>query len=100
MLRGNTSNIIIPITLSTLHKFSSTVFGFLNFFILARILTKFELGVWSIFLFIIAAFELSKGSLIKNAHIRLIINSNHIYLKLDILYLLENLLDLFHLHNS
>ncbi|MEY3085272.1 MAG: hypothetical protein RL037_1452 [Bacteroidota bacterium] len=76
MLRGNTSNIIIPITLSTLHKFSSTVFGFLNFFILARILTKFELGVWSIFLFIIAAFELSKGSLIKNAHIRLIINSN------------------------
>ncbi|MEY3310953.1 MAG: hypothetical protein RL348_281 [Bacteroidota bacterium] len=76
MLRGNTSNIIIPIALSTLHKFSSTVFGFLNFFILARILTKFELGVWSIFLFIIAAFELSKGSLIKNAHIRLIINSN------------------------
>jgi O-antigen/teichoic acid export membrane protein len=76
MQRGNTSNIIIPIVLSTLHKFSSTVFGFLNFFILARILTKFELGVWSIFLFIITAFEVSKGSLIKNAHIRLIINSN------------------------
>jgi O-antigen/teichoic acid export membrane protein len=76
MQRGNTSNIIIPIILSTLHKFSSTVFGFLNFFILVRILSKFDLGIWSIFLFVIAAFELSKGSLLKNAHIRLIINSN------------------------
>lgn len=76
MHRGSTSNMIIPIFLSTLHKFSSTVFGFLNFFVLARMLTKFELGVWSIFLFVIAAFELSKGSLIKNAHIRLMINSD------------------------
>ncbi len=75
MERGPTSNIVLPIILSTLHKFSSTVFGFLNFFILARLLTKFDLGIWSIFLFVIAAFELSKGSLIKNAHIRLIINA-------------------------
>jgi O-antigen/teichoic acid export membrane protein len=75
MERGRTSNIMFPIILSTLHKFSSTVFGFLNFFILARLLTKFDLGIWSIFLFVIAAFELSKGSLIKNAHIRLIINT-------------------------
>ena len=75
MERGSTSNIVFPIIVSTLHKFSSTVFGFLNFFILARLLTKFDLGIWSIFLFVIAAFELSKGSLLKNAHIRLIINT-------------------------
>jgi lipopolysaccharide exporter len=69
------SNITIPIILSILHRFSSTLFGFLNFFILARILTKTELGIWSIFLFIVAAFEMSKSSLLKNAHIRLILTS-------------------------
>jgi O-antigen/teichoic acid export membrane protein len=56
------------------------LFGFLNFFILARVLPKNELGIWSIFLFVVAAFEMSKGSLLKNAHIRLILiskNKNH-----------------------
>jgi O-antigen/teichoic acid export membrane protein len=56
------------------------LFGFLNFFILARVLPKNELGIWSIFLFVVAAFEMSKGSLLKNAHIRLILiskNENH-----------------------
>ncbi len=75
MIGTKSSNITIPIILSILHRFSSTLFGFLNFFILARILTKNELGIWSIFLFIIAAFDSSKGSLLKNAHIRLILTS-------------------------
>ncbi len=80
MLGGTSSQITIPIVLSILHRFSSTLFGFLNFFILARVLPKNELGIWSIFLFVVAAFEMSKGSLLKNAHIRLILtskNKNH-----------------------
>ncbi len=77
---GRSTHITIPIVLSILHRFSSTLFGFLNFFILARVLPKTELGIWSIFLFVVAAFEMSKGSLLKNAHIRLILtskNKNH-----------------------
>ncbi len=77
---GRSTHITIPIVLSILHRFSSTLFGFLNFFILARFLPKNELGIWSIFLFVVAAFEMSKGSLLKNAHIRLILtskNKNH-----------------------
>ena len=80
MLGGRSSHITLPIVLSILHRFSSTLFGFLNFFILARVLPKNELGIWSIFLFVVAAFEMSKGSLLKNAHIRLILiskNKNH-----------------------
>lgn len=75
MADAKSSNITIPIILSILHRFSSTLFGFLNFFLLARILTKNELGIWSIFLFVVAAFEMSKSSLLKNAHIRLILTS-------------------------
>lgn len=74
---GSSSHITIPIVLSILHRFSSTLFGFLNFFILARVLPKNELGIWSIFLFVVAAFEMSKGSLLKNAHIRLILTSKN-----------------------
>jgi O-antigen/teichoic acid export membrane protein len=74
---GTSTNITIPIVLSILHRFSSTLFGFLNFFILARVLPKNELGIWSIFLFVVAAFEMSKGSLLKNAHIRLILTSKN-----------------------
>lgn len=80
MLGGRSSHITLPIVLSILHRFSSTLFGFLNFFILARVLPKNELGIWSIFLFVVAAFEMSKGSLLKNTHIRLILiskNENH-----------------------
>ena len=80
MPAGTSSHISLPIVLSILHRFSSTLFGFLNFFILARVLPKNELGIWSIFLFVVAAFEMSKGSLLKNAHIRLILiskNKNH-----------------------
>lgn len=80
MQAGSSSHITLPIVLSILHRFSSTLFGFLNFFILARVLPKNELGIWSIFLFVVAAFEMSKGSLLKNAHIRLILiskNKNH-----------------------
>ena len=72
---GSSSHITIPIVLSILHRFAGTLFGFLNFFILARILPKNELGIWSIFLFVVGAFEMSKGSLLKNAHIRLILTS-------------------------
>ena len=74
---GTSTHITIPIVLSILHRFSSTLFGFLNFFILARVLPKNELGIWSIFLFVVAAFEMSKGSLLKNAHIRLILTSKN-----------------------
>ncbi len=77
MPAGTSSQITLPIVLSILHRFSSTLFGFLNFFILARVLPKNELGIWSIFLFVVAAFEMSKGSLLKNAHIRLILSSKN-----------------------
>jgi len=77
MTAGSSSHITLPIVLSILHRFSSTLFGFLNFFILARVLPKTELGIWSIFLFVVAAFEMSKGSLLKNAHIRLILTSKN-----------------------
>ena len=77
MTAGTSSQITLPIVLSILHRFSSTLFGFLNFFILARVLPKTDLGIWSIFLFVVAAFEMSKGSLLKNAHIRLILTTKN-----------------------
>lgn len=74
-MRSDTQRMISNVVLSTLHKFSSTLFGFLNFLLLVRMLSKSDFGIWSIFLFGITAFEFSKSSLIKNAHIHLLISS-------------------------
>lgn len=61
--------------LSTIQRFSHTIFNFLNFMILARHLSKKELGVWALFTIITTTFEFSKGSLLKAAHIRLVTSS-------------------------
>lgn len=58
-----------------LQRFSGTLFGFINFILLARNLSQYQLGIWSLFMIIITTFELSKSSLLKNAHIRFINSS-------------------------
>lgn len=59
-----------------LQRFSGTIFGFFNFILLARNLPPVQLGIWSLFLIIVTTLELSKSSLLKNAHIRFINSSN------------------------
>jgi len=61
--------------LSTIQRFSHTIFNFLNFMILARYLSKKEIGIWALFTIITTTFEFSKGSLLKAAHIRLVTSS-------------------------
>ena len=63
--------------LSTIQRFSHTIFNFLNFMILARHLSKKEIGIWALFTIIITTFEFSKGSLLKAAHIRLVTSSHN-----------------------
>jgi lipopolysaccharide exporter len=53
-------------------RISVVGFGFLNFVLLTRLLTQKQLGVWALFLVITALFELSKTSLLKNAHIKFV----------------------------
>lgn len=55
---------------SFLQRFSVTLFGFLNFFILTRTLSKAELGTWGLFLIITSIFESAKSNLLKNAHVK------------------------------
>jgi len=52
-------------------RFSTTLFGFVNFIILIRGgLTKEQMGVWALFLLVTTLFESAKAQLLKNAHIR------------------------------
>jgi O-antigen/teichoic acid export membrane protein len=51
-------------------RFSLTFFGFLNLVLLTRKLTVDQMGMWALFLTITGIFELSKSSLLKNAHIK------------------------------
>lgn len=62
--------------LNIIQRFSGTVFGFLNFALLARHLTKEQFGIWAIFMVIITIYELSKNGLLKSAHIRFVSSSN------------------------
>lgn len=59
-----------------LQRFSVTLFGFLNFVILIRSLSKPEMGVWAFFLVVTSLFETIKSNLLKNAHIKFVGNSN------------------------
>lgn len=61
--------------LSLLQRFSSTIFSLLNFMLLVRHLSKNQIGIWALFMIIITTFELSKSSLLKAAHIRLVASS-------------------------
>ena len=63
--------------LSTIQRFSHTIFNFLNFMILARHLSKKEIGIWALFTIITTTFEFSKSSLLKVAHIRLVTSSSN-----------------------
>jgi len=59
-----------------LQRFSLTLFGFVNFIILIRSLTKPEMGVWAFFLIVTTMFETVKANLLKNAHIKFVGNSS------------------------
>jgi lipopolysaccharide exporter len=53
-------------------RISVVVFGFFNFVLVTRLLTQKQLGAWALFLVITGFFELSKTSLLKNAHIKFV----------------------------
>jgi len=72
MLKFPISHSLRSSILSILQRFSITIFGFLNFMMLARHLSKKQIGIWALFTIIITTFELSKSSLLKAAHIRLV----------------------------
>jgi lipopolysaccharide exporter len=59
-----------------LQRFSLTFFGFVNFIILIRGLSKPQMGLWAFFLVVTTLFETTKSYLLKNAHIKFVGNSN------------------------
>jgi lipopolysaccharide exporter len=58
-----------------MQRFSLMFFGFLTLAMLARSLSKFEMGSWMLFLAITGIFELTKSALLKNAHVRFVSGS-------------------------
>lgn len=60
-----------------LQRFSLTFFGFVNFIILIRGLSKPEMGVWAFFLVVTTLFESTKSNLLKNAHIKYVAGDNN-----------------------
>lgn len=61
---------LVSMLATFLQRFSRPAFGVLNFMMLTRMLTKYEFGVWSIFLVISTTFEMTKSALLKTAHIK------------------------------
>ena len=62
---------------SILQRFSTTLFGVLNFVILIRhLFTKTQMGTWALFLIIVTIFETTKGALLKGAHIKYMSSNN------------------------
>jgi lipopolysaccharide exporter len=61
---------LVSMLATFLQRFSRPAFGVLNFMMLTRMLTRYEFGVWSIFLVISTTFEMTKTSLLKTAHIK------------------------------
>lgn len=59
-----------------LSQLSGLVFGFLNFYFLLRILTKYDYGVWTLFISILTFFELVKNGFVINPLVRYLIDSN------------------------
>lgn len=60
---------------SILQRFSTTLFGLINFIVLIRTLSKPQMGTWALFLVVTTIFETTKSSLLKNAHIRYVTSS-------------------------
>jgi lipopolysaccharide exporter len=56
--------------------FARPAFGVLNFMMLTRMLSRYEFGVWSIFLIVSTLFEMTKSSLLKTAHIQFAATNN------------------------
>lgn len=59
-----------------LQRFSLTLFGFVNFVILIRGLSKPQMGVWAFFLVVTSLFESTKSNLLKNAHVKYVAGNN------------------------
>lgn len=62
--------------LSLLQNFSGVLFGFLSFFLLVRVLSKEDYGLWGIFLGIINIVELSKNGFTQEATIKYLSSAN------------------------
>lgn len=62
---------------SSLQRFSLTAFGFINFVILIRGLTKPQMGIWAFFLVVTTLFETNKANLLKNAHVKFVAGDNN-----------------------
>jgi O-antigen/teichoic acid export membrane protein len=62
---------------SFLQRFSITIFGFINYFILTRTLSQSQLGTWGLFLIITGIFEAAKSNLLKNAHVKYVSMSSN-----------------------
>ncbi len=58
-----------------LSQLSNLVFGFANFYFLLRILSKYDFGVWTIFISIVAFFEFVKNGFIISPLVRYMIDS-------------------------
>lgn len=56
--------------LTFLEKFSTLFFGFGSFYLLIRIVSKEEFGVWALFLSVTTILEMARNGLIQNAVIR------------------------------
>lgn len=69
------------IIFSFFQRFSTTLFGLLTFMIIARTLSKAQMGTWSLFLIITTTYELSKNALLRSAHIKFMSSSSDEYLK-------------------
>ena len=67
---------LISIMATFLQRFSRPLFGVLNFMMLTRMLSRYEFGVWSIFLVISTTFEMTKSALLKTAHIKFAASSS------------------------
>jgi O-antigen/teichoic acid export membrane protein len=61
---------LVSLLSTFLQRFSRPAFGVLNFMMLTRMLSRYEFGVWSIFLVISTTFEMTKSALLKTAHIK------------------------------
>jgi lipopolysaccharide exporter len=67
---------IKPGLYTTFDKFSVVILGFINFFILARVLPKSEFGVWVLFISITSIIEILRAGFIKPPFIAFLGNTN------------------------
>lgn len=56
-------------------QLSNLIFGFLNFYFLLRLLSKYDYGVWTLFISVITFFELIKNGFIVSPLVRYLIDS-------------------------